>query len=35
MTYRILSIAANDLAAAVGYYEAQYAGLGLDFLDEF
>jgi hypothetical protein len=35
MTYRILSIAASDLAAAVGYYESQYVGLGFDFLDGF
>ncbi|TLU87873.1 MAG: type II toxin-antitoxin system RelE/ParE family toxin [Chlorobium sp.] len=35
MKYRIVSLAAEDLAGAVNYYEAQRAGLGSDFLDEF
>ena len=35
MKYRIISLASEDLAGAVKYYEAQSAGLGADFLDEF
>jgi hypothetical protein len=35
MRYRLLSVAAEDLAAAVEFYERQSAGLGADFLDEF
>ena len=35
MKYRIVSLAAEDLAGAVNYYESQSAGLGADFLDEF
>ncbi|NTV47742.1 MAG: type II toxin-antitoxin system RelE/ParE family toxin [Chlorobiales bacterium] len=31
----MISLAAEDLAGAVKYYEAQSAGLGADFLDEF
>ena len=34
MKYRIVSLAAEDLAGAVKYYEGQSAGLGTDFLDE-
>ena len=33
--FRILSIAAQDLAKAMEYYEAKSAGLGGDFLDEY
>ncbi len=32
---RILSIAAQDLANAIEYYETKSAGLGGDFLDEY
>jgi len=35
MKYRIISLASEDLAGAVKYYEAQSKGLGADFLDEF
>ena len=35
MKYRIVSLAAEDLAGAVKYYEDQSVGLGNDFLDEF
>lgn len=35
MKYRIVSLAAEDLAGAVKYYERQSAGLGTDFLDEY
>ncbi len=35
MQYRMLSVAAEDLAAAVSYYEEQSSGLGDRFLDEF
>lgn len=33
--FRILSIAAQDLANAIEYYETKSAGLGDDFLDEY
>ena len=34
MTYRFLSPAQRELAAAVQYYEQAAPGLGLEFLDE-
>ncbi len=34
MTYRFLSPAERDVAAAIGYYEKAAAGLGKAFLDE-
>jgi hypothetical protein len=33
--YRLLSVAAEDLSDSVEFYEAQSAGLGAQFLDEF
>ena len=33
--FRILSIAAQDLASAMEYYETKSVGLGGDFLDEY
>ena len=33
--FRILAIAAQDLASAVEYYENKSVGLGGDFLDEY
>ena len=33
--FRILSIAAHDLANAMEYYETKSVGLGGDFLDEY
>jgi len=33
--FRILSIAAQELASAVEYYETKSVGLGSDFLDEY
>ncbi len=33
--FRILSIAARDLANAIEYYETKSVGLGGDFLDEY
>ena len=33
--FRILSIAAKDLANAMEYYETKSVGLGGDFLDEY
>lgn len=35
MRYRLVSLAATDLAVTVNYYDAQAPGLGSDFLDEF
>jgi len=35
MKYRILSVAAGDMADAIKFYESQSSGLGLEFLDEF
>ena len=35
MTFRLLSIAEEDLAEATRFYETQAAGLGHEFLDEF
>jgi len=35
MKYRLLSVAAEDLAEAIEFYERQSAGLGSRFLDEF
>ena len=35
MRYRLLSLADSELAEAAQYYEAQAAGLGQEFLDEF
>lgn len=35
MKYRLISLAAEDIATAMGYYESQSLGLGGDFLDEF
>jgi len=35
MRYRLLSLADRELAEAAQWYEAQAAGLGQDFLDEF
>lgn len=35
MTYRLLSVAESELAAAAAWYEAQASGLGGEFLDEF
>ena len=35
MSYRILSAAESELAAAAAWYEAQAPGLGEEFLDEF
>jgi len=35
MKYRILSVAARDMADAIEFYENQSSGLGLEFLDEF
>lgn len=35
MSFRILSVAADDLVQAVDYYEQQSVGLGSEFLNEF
>jgi plasmid stabilization system protein ParE len=35
MNYRLLQPAELELAKAASWYEAQAAGLGLEFLDEF
>ena len=35
MKYRVLSVAAVDLADAMEFYDSQSEGLGLEFLDEF
>lgn len=35
MNYRLLTVAEEDLAEAVAWYERQGTGLGGDFLDEF
>ncbi len=35
MNYRILSVAAEDLTEAIGFYERQSSGLGAQFLDEY
>lgn len=35
MTYRLLAVAEEELAAAATWYEAQATGLGGEFLDEF
>ena len=35
MNYRLLQPAELELAQAASWYEAQAAGLGLEFLDEF
>ncbi len=35
MNYRVLSVAAVDLAEAMEFYEKQSSGLGLEFLNEF
>jgi len=35
MTYRLLSVAENELAETTLWYEQQSKGLGESFLDEF
>lgn len=35
MNYRLLTVAEAELAEAATWYEAQAAGLGQEFLDEF
>ena len=35
MTYRLLAVAESELSDAASWYEAQAAGLGGEFLDEF
>jgi plasmid stabilization system protein ParE len=35
MSYRLLSVADSELTEAAQWYEAQAAGLGQEFLDEF
>ena len=35
MTYRLLSVAEAELAAAAAWYQDQAPGLGQEFLDEF
>ena len=35
MNYRMLSVAADDLALAIAFYDHQSAGLGQQFLHEF
>lgn len=35
MSYRLLSVAESELAAAAAWYEAQSPSLGEEFLDEF